>query len=269
MRHVHSLLTIIFILLTPHIVLSQEVVGTGTGLWNWTDKAPHHDSIVKVSVDGKLGTGVVVARNTAAKSGTGYLGYVATAYHVVKKDEGKNKIRIVYRNGKIARKSRIVEYDEELDVAVLWTWVPAEIPVVKIATSSVGPDEILELSGLGGGSKLDCCLRHFQSLAAEPTNEQQIFANVSLLPGDSGGPVFNTRRELVGVISGGWFWYYKGVTDDSGAPVKSTWPARAANASIVSRLIEKAISKDDEKLEEPSNSTTLASGSTNNEKSVR
>ena len=269
MRHLFSLFIAIF-LIVPGSLFGQEVVGVGTGLWNWTDKAPHHDAIVKVSVDGKLGTGVVVAKNTSAKSGKGYLGYVVTAYHVVQKDDGKNKIRIVYRNGKIARKSRIVEHDEELDVAVLWTWIPKDIPAAKVATSSVGRDEILEFSGLGGGSKLDCCLRHFESRSAEPTNEQQIFANVSLLPGDSGGPIFNQRQELVGVISGGWFWYYKGVTDETGAPVKSTWPARAANASVIHGLVSKATAKDDEKLDQETESATLASdNSTGTEKSVR
>jgi hypothetical protein len=265
MRHFHSLL--IALLIIPTLVVAQDVVGYGTGHWKWTPKAAHHDSIVKVSVDGKLGTGVVVKKNESAPSGNGYLGYVATAYHVVQKDEGKNKIRIVFRNGKVARKSRIVEHDEDLDVAILWTWIPADIPAAKLAKHSVQENEVLEFSGLGGGSKLDCCVRHFESVSAEPTNEQQIFSNVSLLPGDSGGPIFNERQELVGVISGGWFWFYKGVTDEFGTPIKSTWPARAANASIIYQLVQKATSKDDEELEDPKSATLAADETSSSTKS--
>ena len=35
-------------------------VGRESGLWNWTDKAPHHQSIVQVTAGEGTGTGVII-----------------------------------------------------------------------------------------------------------------------------------------------------------------------------------------------------------------
>ena len=61
---------------------------------------------------------------------------------------------------------------------------------------------------------------------------------MALLPGDSGGPVFNERQEVVGVISGGWFWWDGGVTNSGGSIIQATWPARACNVSVIQKLLD-------------------------------
>ena len=66
---------------------------------------------------------------------------------------------------------------------------------------------------------------------------EKIFADVPLLPGDSGGPVFNSNREVVGVISGGWFWYDAGVKLPNGSKIRPTWPARASNIDPIRVLM--------------------------------
>ena len=91
-------------------------------------------------------------------------------------------------------------------------------------------------TGLGGGSQVDCCLRHFTAVAASPTNSQTILADAPLLPGDSGGAIFNSDGELVGVISGGWFWWDGGVQTERGAPIHVTWPAKGCNVAPILSL---------------------------------
>ena len=223
-----------------------------TNLWKWTNKASHHDSIVKVSLDGATGTGVIIGIDHGQPSGGGYLGQCITASHVVSEDKGRNAIRIVYRNGRVAKNCRILSQDEQLDIALLQVWVPAEMPAATIAQSAANPGDRIELTGLGGGSKLKCCLRHFSAFAADPTNDSRIYANVSLLPGDSGGAVFNDSAELIGIVSGGWFWWHdKRVAKATKVSTQATWPARACNLNGLRSLIAKA-TEDVDSEDEPS-----------------
>lgn len=233
------LLIAFFLCLAPHVALAQEE--RGPTLWQWTDKASHHDSIVRVSLDGATGTGIVVSKYYDQPSGSGYLGQVMTASHVVADDRDRNAVRVVYRNGKVSKDCQVAFQDEELDIAILKVWVPHNIPAARIADQRIQPGDTLEITGLGGGSELKCCLRHFHAMAADPTNKAQIYANVSLLPGDSGGAVFNKDGALVGIISGGWFWWHdRRVTESTKADTRATWPARASNLNGLKVLLAKS-----------------------------
>ena len=94
---------------------------------------------------------------------------------------------------------------------------------------------MLEFCGYGGNASLDQ-LRHFKAMSESPTNNKQIFASVPLLSGDSGGPVFNAKYQVVGVISGGWFWF-DGETSKNGARQILTWPARSSNLKPIVSLV--------------------------------
>jgi len=212
-------------------------VGKESGLWKWTPIADHHHSIVEINSAGGTGTGVVVEIDEEKPLKGGFEGYVLTAYHVVQDDNGDGKIKVKYRNGKRARKCRIVHSDEEKDVALLWVWVPDGIPCSPVASDPIESGDRLEFAGLGGGSQLKCCIRHFAAVASSPSSLEKIFADVPLLPGDSGGPVFNEKREVVGIISGGWFWFNSGITTPSGSLIRTTWPARASNVGPLQTLI--------------------------------
>jgi len=109
-----------------------------------------------------------------------------------------------------------------------------------MAKDPIQSGDKLEFAGLGGGSKLDCCIRHFSAVASSPSSLEKIFADVPLLPGDSGGPVFNEKHEVVGIISGGWFWWNSGLMDkDGNASIRTTWPARASNVGPLKTLMAK------------------------------
>ncbi|MFO0261129.1 MAG: hypothetical protein ACK53V_05835, partial [Planctomycetota bacterium] len=141
-------------------------VGKDTKLWQWTAGATHHSAIVQINCNGGIGTGVVIQVNKDKPVRDGFEGYVLTAYHVVKEDKGDHKIGIQFRNGRKSKGCSIVQFDEQSDVAVLWAWIPSEVTPAKIATDSVEEGDLLEFCGLGGGSELQCCLRHFSAKAS-------------------------------------------------------------------------------------------------------
>ena len=204
--------------------------------WTFTKDAKHHLPIVEVSLDGAIGAGVIIYVDNDKPIADGFEGLCLTAYHVVKEDNHRRAIKVSYRNGQNSTKCKILEYDEELDVAVLWVWVPSSIRPAKLGKKNAQHDDEVEFAGLGGGRKLECCIRHFKAKVSSPTNEDEIYADAALLAGDSGGPVFNKDNEVVGIISGGWFWWDGKVR---GNPVKATWPARACNLSAIRKVYER------------------------------
>lgn len=218
-------------------------VGKGSGLWEWTPFAQHHSAIVEVHSGGGSGTGVLISVDRDKKIANGYEGYVLTAWHVVQDDIDVKKpsIKVKFQNHKRGSKGcRVVEYDEHKDVALVWVWVPEDIHPVPLAKDPIKRGDTLEFAGLGGGSKLDGCIRHFSATASSPSTLEKIFADVPLLPGDSGGPVFNANKEVVGIISGGWFWWNSGLrTDDGNQSIRTTWPARASNIGPIQNLMAK------------------------------
>ncbi len=218
-------------------IIQSIPVGKNSKLWNFTTPSKHHESIVQITSGDGVGTGIVISINEEKRIKNGFQGYCLTAWHVVENDEGKGEISVVYRNGAKAKDCQVVAHDEQADLALVWVWVPEEIKPAKVATSKIEGGDGLEFAGLGGGSELSCCLRHFSAIASLPSSSQKIFADVALLPGDSGGPVFNDKNEVVGVISGGWFWWDGGVRNRSGAAVSATWPARASNLGPIRLLM--------------------------------
>lgn len=214
-------------------------VGDSSGLWKWTKKLPHHKSIVEVSSQGGAGTGVVIEVDREKPVKDGFEGYVLTAWHVIQDDIENSKIKVSFRNGRRAKGCQVVQYDEDKDVALLWVWVPGDIPAAKLASNPIEMGDKLEFAGLGGGSDLECCIRHFSAVASSPSSLEKIFADVPLLPGDSGGPVFNEDHEVVGIISGGWFWWDSGIKTETGFDIRTTWPARASNIGPIQILVAK------------------------------
>ena len=218
---------------------ASEPVGKGSGLWEWTPYEKYHDTIVEVSTEHGSGTGVLIRVDKSKEIKGGYEGLVLTAWHVVQDDAVDGKIKVTYRSKRRARGCQVVEHDEAKDVALLWVWVPKGIEPAELATASVKRGDKLELVGLGGGTKLADCVRCFRSEASPPSTIEKIFADVPLLPGDSGGPVFNSKHQVVGIISGGWFWWDSGLKTESGAYIRTTWPARASNVGPLQTMLTK------------------------------
>ena len=213
-------------------------VGRDTDLWSWTKCATHHQAIVQVNAGDGAGTGIVIHIDKSKPIKDGYEGYCLTASHVVQ-DVYDNTIKINFRNGRRAKGCRVFQRDDERDIALIWAWIPNDIEPAKLASDPIKAGDELEFAGLGGGSDLKSSLRHFSGTASHPSSMEKIFADVPLLPGDSGGPVFNKDKQVVGIISGGWFWWDGGIKLPNGSEIKATWPARASNIDPIRILMAK------------------------------
>lgn len=216
---------------------SVDPVGTGSGLWDWADSGPHHEAVVEISSAAGAGTGVLITTDRTKLFKNGYIGYVLTAWHVIQNDIVDGKLKLKYRNSIETHDCTVMRHSEEKDIAILRVWVPQGIREARLATVPIQRGDRLELVGLGGGTNLTHCLRAFKSAASPPSSREKIFADVPLLPGDSGGPIFNAQHEVVGVISGGWFWWDSGITTPDGGLMRTTWPARASNVEPIRRML--------------------------------
>ena len=221
---------------TPRV--SFKPVGEGTGLWDWSESGLHHESVVEITSDAGSGTGVLILADRKIAYKEGHVGYVLTAWHVIKNDIVDGRLKVRYRNRVETRDCKVIRHSEEKDIAILRVWVPREIREARLASISIQRGDQLELVGLGGGTNLTHCVRAFRSSASPPSSIDKIFADVPLLPGDSGGPIFNAKQEVVGIISGGWFWWDSGVKSPDGAMMRTTWPARASNVAPIRQMLD-------------------------------
>lgn len=262
--------TLVFFLTVGLSQTALAQVGKGNPLWKWTQPANHHNAVVKVQIEtrGKrtpqaLATGVIVEIDGGEKLAKGEA-YCLTAAHVLEAalaEETKTvsttttshssdtpvpvvttslvkptrEVAVYYRSGAVSRNCKILALDEKLDVALLRVALPEGHKPVRLASTEIKPGDKLEFAGLGGGSDVTKP-RHFNALASAPTTDNQIFADATLLPGDSGGAVFNGNNEVVGIISGGWIWWEGGIKNSGGHRVPATWPARACNLVPIRQL---------------------------------
>ncbi|MEM8678957.1 MAG: serine protease [Planctomycetota bacterium] len=207
----------------------------GEGYWRFSPLGQHHNSIVRVTVDKAVATGVLVRVNRDKPAKGGYEGYVLTAAHVFDFDRETRGIKVTYPNGRRSKDCKPRYLDKDNDLALLWVWVPEQTVPAEFAHDQATRGDALEFSGLGGGVKLTS-LRNFQAVASDPTDDNMIYADVSLLPGDSGGPIFKDGK-LVGIISGGWFWWDDQRRRSPEVTRQITWPARAANLGAIQSLL--------------------------------
>jgi len=226
------------LLAVSQVGIASAQTGKDTMLWEWTQRGEHHNAIVRVLSGIGSGTGVVVKVDRDKPVSNGFEGWCLTAWHVVSDDNEEGKIKVEYQNGKRARRCKVLRHDELNDLALLWVWVPEGVDAVAIADDPVELGHVIEFAGLGGNSDLHCCIRHFIAKASMSTNANQLFADAPLLPGDSGGPVFNDKQELTGIISGGWFWLSAKTQSDSEDSIRVTWPARAGNLGAIQKLLD-------------------------------
>ena len=231
-----------FVILALSVTVSHAQVGVETSHWNWTPEATYHDSVVEIETESGSGTGVLVHIYKDRPVADGFEGLCLTAQHVVGDEVESGNIKVIYRNGKRAKHCKVVASNMSSDVALLLVWVPAKVKPVALAKNAASKGSSLEFCGLGGGTPLGS-LRHFSSTSDSPTNTGKIYAPVPLLPGDSGGPVFDEQGDVVGIISGGWFWFDGGVKSQLGFAVNVTWPARACNLDPINTLLQEVLNE--------------------------
>lgn len=149
---------------------------------------------------------IIVPERTATSYGTGTLidvrdqyALVITNWHVVR--DGTGPPEVVFPNG-FRSQARPLKLDSNWDLAALVIWRPPIEPV-KISREPPRPGERLTICGYGQGdyrAVTGRCTQYFAPGVDYP--HELVELSVEARQGDSGGPIFNQRGELAGVLFG-------------------------------------------------------------------
>lgn len=173
---------------------------------------------------------VIAIENDGAAYGSGTLvgtsgdqGLVVTNWHVVR--DAKGRIEVVFPDG-FRSAANVLATDADWDLAALAIWRPAVEPV-PLAAGAPRAGEPLTIAGYGSGRYRAVTGRCTQYVAPGTNLPfEMVELSVAARQGDSGGPIFNGRGELAGVLFGaargtttGSYcgrvrWFLAGVTDE-------------------------------------------------------
>ena len=183
---------------------TQKPAATGTELTPGQVYAQNVDAVVGISAE-YSGVDAYGREGTGISSGTGFVitadGYVVTNYHVV--EDGKN-VTVTMHNGK-EYEAKIVGYEANNDLALL-KMEGENFPFVTIGKSAdlqVG-DQVVAIGNalsfkssltVGYVSGVD------RVVDTEGVAMNMIQSDVAINSGNSGGPLFNMRGEVVGITT--------------------------------------------------------------------
>jgi len=177
------------------------------------------------------GTGAVVKKLKDAPQ-DGYYSYVLTAAHVI---EGGSSFTLLYPNGINVERARLISQDKEADVAVLEGWTPNSINPIPLAEGVKEEEEIFVYSPRG-----------VRRTKVSVVDKDEIYADIFFVSGESGSPVLNNRKEVVGVVSGGSIWFTdkkfeirKDVRPNSATEKRiATWPGRMGHVFSIRKILK-------------------------------
>ncbi len=155
-----------------------------------------HPAVVRVIAPepggSSYGSGTLVAAN-------GSYGLVVTNWHVVRDADGP--ITTVFPDG-FRSAATVLTTDRDWDLAALAIWRPATRPVA-LATEAPQRGDVLTIAGYGRGwyrAAAGRCVQYVSPGRNLPF--EMVELGVGARDGDSGGPIFNDRGELAGVLFG-------------------------------------------------------------------
>ena len=161
----------------------------------FTGQTPHPAvaRIVAPEASGtSLGSGVLVDLNHAQ-------GLVLTNWHVVR--DSRSAVLVQFPDG-FQSTGTVVRWDQAWDLAAVVIWKPHATPV-PIAESPPAIGEQLTIAGFGRGvyrEQTGACTDYLSPGSGYAKEFVELKATAR--QGDSGGPIFNERRELAGVLFG-------------------------------------------------------------------
>lgn len=161
---------------------------TSNTLANRSEQSNPMDATVIVKLEQGHGSGVHIGN-----------GLILTAAHVV---NGEDKITVSYQSG-ITRPATVLGLDKAHDVAVLETTYAG--PSAKLSCSAVRVGEYLHIVG----NPYDLEFIHTFGRVANAVVKQikpwaeAVIGDIVAGPGNSGGPVFNSRNHVTGILVGG------------------------------------------------------------------
>ena len=155
-----------------------------------------HPAVVRVIVP--------EADATSYGSGTlvdvrGQFGLIITNWHVVRDAAGS--VEVLFPDG-FRSKARSLKIDSDWDLAALVIWKPSAEPV-PISSRAPRPGDLLTICGYGQGmyrAVTGRCTKYYAPRLDFPRHMVEL--DVEARQGDSGGPIFNHRGEMAGVLFG-------------------------------------------------------------------
>jgi serine protease Do len=171
---------------------------------------------------------IIVPEEGATAYGSGTLvdvrdqyGLVITNWHVVRDSQGV--VEVVFPSG-FRSQARPLKVDSDWDLAALVIWRPPIEPV-RIADHAPQPGDPLTIHGYGRGRyriATGRCTTYYAPKRNFP--HEMVELDVQARQGDSGGPMFNDRGEMAGVLFGAG----QGTTIGAFAPRVETFLATLA-----------------------------------------
>lgn len=149
---------------------------------------------------------IIVPNSDGTSFGTGTLvdargkhGLVLTNWHVV--NEASGPIEVVFPDG-FRTPGHVHKVDKDWDLAALAIYRPSAAPV-NLSQQVPREGDALTIAGYGQGDYRAVTGRCLQFLAPSDNQPFEIIElGAAARQGDSGGPIFNTRGELAGVLFG-------------------------------------------------------------------
>ena len=162
-------------------------------------------SILEISaiVDGEeqFGTGIVVSPN----------GHILTCSHIISAEKENKTVVKNFCDAIIAKdktneriiKTEVVFSDENLDLAILYSEEAKKLPPVTISNEKTKTGERICAIGNSKGEGL-CIVDGIVSDSSRTLGDNDyIVISAPVTSGYSGGPVFNTKGNIIGIIKGG------------------------------------------------------------------
>jgi len=157
---------------------------------------PPHPAVARIvapeQASTSLGSGVLVDINRNQ-------GLVLTNWHVVR--DSRSAVLVQFPDG-FQSAGTVIRWDEAWDLAALVIWKPAATPV-RLAEQPPAIGELLTIAGFGRGpyrEESGPCTEYLSPGTGYPREFVELKARAR--QGDSGGPIFNARGELAGVLFG-------------------------------------------------------------------
>lgn len=166
---------------------------------NWGDELDE-----KLEKEQSSGSGVIISQD----------GYILTNYHVI---EGSDSIMVTLSGGEEV-KAKIVGVDSTTDLALLKIDKTGLTAATLGASSSVQVGELAIVVGnplgeeLSGTVTVGVISAKNRTLNVENTVLNLIQTDAAVNPGNSGGPLLNSKGEVIGVLTAKRI--YAGVTED-------------------------------------------------------